>query len=467
MRIVSFLIIFFAFATISLAEKVKIYGTAQSYARSNLNIKYHSEAFTYAEKKICDFPVNEDGQFSVEFEIKKSRLVFLPLGIYKGFLYLEPGKEYELKLPLKKELSPAQKLNPFFEAEELMIGVANIDTNKLNLMIRKLDDKLDAFINQNFHKIYRKKDKSVGIDFANQIKEEFNAVQNQFFKDYLHYRLGFMEFLAYPNAFRKIEEKYFVGKEIQLNNPAYMSLYKKQYGNFLNGFFSQKESPTISAAFKSKNTYQEIFALMNKYPAYENIQFRNLIIATSIFDSYSRKFIGRKKALEIFTQIKKSSGHDYTKELCANFIAKITHLQKDYPAPNFSIGDHQLANYKGKYLYLNFCNTQSYPCLQDFKEIQKLKQQFGQHIEFLSIACDWDESRFEQFAKTNQYDWPIIHIGDQHQLIQQYNVKAFPIYVLIDPEGNIVDATAPGPKENIQMQFIKIARDALRKAYQK
>lgn len=447
----------------SYAEKVVISGTAKSYSGTSIDVMFHSDSFTYVGKKISEFTVDSNGHFSVEFNIDQVQLVYLPLEVYKGFLFVEPGKKYEIKLPPKQVLSPAQKLNPFFEADELMIGVANVDSEDLNVIIRKLDDKLDSFINQNFHQIYRKKERSEGIQFSELIKHEFSYSDHPFFLNYLEYRLGFLEFLADPNSFHSIENKYFKGREILLNNPAYMSLYKKQYGNFFNGYFKQKETSGLTQAFNAKNTYAEIKKLMQKYEAYENPQFMNMIVATSIFDSYSRKFIGKDKALSILSTIKNESSSAYNKNLCNNFISKITHLQKNYPAPDFKIDGVELANYKGKYLYLNFCNTQSYPCLQDFKEIKKLKQQFGQHIEFLSIACDWDIMKWQEFSKTNEYSWKFVHIANQHHLIHEYNVKAFPSYVLIDPKGNIVKAPAQGPKEHIHLEFIKIVRDAIRK----
>lgn len=467
MKALTFLLMILAFSVQTMAEKVIISGSAPTYAGTNLKVKFHSESFTYKDQPLAEFKVNVDGNFSCEFNLDQTQLVFIPLGIYKGFVYLEPGKKYELKFPPKQDLSPAQKLNPFFEADELMLGVANADSDELNLMIRKLDDKLDAFINQNFHKIYRKKEKSVGIEFSKELNEDFKSNVNAFLKEYLKYRLGFLEFLAYPNSFLKIEKKYFLDQELQLKNPAYISLYKKQYGNFLNGYFKQKESTSLSEAFKSETTFKALTVLMKKYPAYQNSQLRNMIITSSIFDSYTRKFIGKGKTLSILKDLKQNAKSSYNRNLCSNYIANITHLQKNYPAPNFSIGDHTLADYKGKYLYLNFCNTQSYPCVQDFKEIEKLKQQFGQHINFLSIACDWNENTVLEFLQKNSYSWSIIPIGDQHQLIHEYKIKAFPSYVLIDPNGNIVKAPAAGPKENIRMEFIKIARDAARKSYNK
>lgn len=128
---------------------------------------YHTDAFTYTSKRITDFKVDENGDYSVEFDIDNTQLIYLPLDVYKGFLYVEPGKKYELSLPPKQELSPAQKLNPFFEADELMLGVANANSNELNRMIRTLDDKMDSFINQNFYKIYRKKRNRKGFNSPN------------------------------------------------------------------------------------------------------------------------------------------------------------------------------------------------------------------------------------------------------------------------------------------------------------
>ncbi|NOU60465.1 peroxiredoxin family protein [Marinifilum caeruleilacunae] len=461
------LTVFLLLSFIGKAEKVVLFGSAKSYSGSTIRVMYHSDSFTYASNKITDFTVNENGEFRVEFDVDQTQLIYLPLEVYKAFLYVEPGQSYELKFPPKQELSPAQKLNPFFEADELMIGVANTKPNELNRNIRKLDDKLDAFINQNFHKIYRKKEKSAGIQFAQQLKEEFSGIKNEFFSEYFRYRLGFLNFLAHPNSFQKIENEFFKDQNIQLNNPAYMSLYKKQYGNFLNGYFKQKESLALSNAFKSENTYADIKKLMQAYPAYADTQLLDMIIATATFDSYTRKFIGKEKSLSIFQDILNASKNKYNQDLCRNYIAKITHLQQNYPAPDFQLGGVQLADYKGKYLYLNFCNTQSYPCLQDFKEIEKLKKQFGQHIEFLSIVCDWDVKNWLEFSKNNKYSWKFVSIADQHHLIHEYKVKAFPSYILIDPKGKIVKAAAQGPKENIHLEFIKIARDAARESYQR
>jgi thiol-disulfide isomerase/thioredoxin len=447
------------------AQQTTIKGTAPSYAGKTIEVKYHQDPFTYHENIIGSFKVDEKGNFSYQFDNKTTRLVFLPLGIYKAFLYVEPNSEYQLRLPKKRELSTAQLVNPYFEHEEIMLGVLNDPKTGINRSIRQFDDQLDAFINQNFHKIYRRKERSLGIDFAKQIKKQFRFQKNVFFQEYCKYRLAFLEYLAYPKQFTRIENQYFNNQKIQLNNPAYMSLFKKQYGNFFNGYLSQKEGIALSKAFENKQAFEAISSLLKKYPAYEKASFRKLIIANATFDSYHRKFISKQKALDILNSLQQNAATKYNQQISKNFIASISHLQNNSAAPNFKIGKYDLAKYKGKYLYLNFCNTQILPCQQDFKEMEKLKKQFGKHIEFLSIACDFNLIKMHDYLKTQNFSWPIVPLGKEHHLLKEYKIKAFPKYILIDPKGNIESANAPGPRENIQMQFIKISRNAIRKAY--
>lgn len=443
---------------------VVVFGEAKSYAGNQITVMHHSNSFTYTEKRITDFTVNQNGKFSFEFQLDETMLIFFHLGAYKAFLYVEPDRKYEIKLPPKQELTPAQKLNPFFKPEELMLGVLHAKPNELNLLIRQFDDQLDAFVHQNFHRIYRQKEKSPGKIFSKQINKEFEQVKHNFFSNYMEYRLGFLEFLSAPENFIAIENKYFKHRKILTNNPAYISLYKKQYGNFFDGYFKQKETKNLSKALLSKNTYGEISKLMQKYPAYQDIRLRNLIIATSVFDAYGRNFIAKNKALSILNAVLNASETAYTKEFCKNLLAEMTKLRENSPAPYFKINNIALSDYKGKYLYLNFCHTQSHVCVQDFKEMEKLKQQFGQHVAFLSIVCD--ESKNPSFSY-DEYSWKFVPLSNQSNLLENYNLVAFPSYFLIDPQGNIVKAPAQGPRENIHLEFLRIMRDAVRNANQK
>lgn len=459
------LILTIVFITTLKAEEVTIYGNNTSYASKSLQIVVNTNPFMAHKKVLKTFDVANDGSFKVIINIDKTELITIPLYTYTGFLYVQPNGKYEIKLPPLKKLSPAQKLNPFFEPEELMLGVVSKDKKELNRLIRIFDDNLDRFINNNFNSIYRRKQQSKGIEFSEQLTQKYANINNAFFQQYVKYRLGFLEFLAYPNNFELLQKKYFRNGFTATNNPACVSLYKKLYSNFLDGYLKHKNQLALTKAMATALPFKAIAKIMEQYPTYKNKVFRDRIIATATYDSFVQKFISKTKALAIFKALKKQSTNSYNKMLCSDFINKITHLQHNTKAPNFNIEGKTLADYKGKYLYLNFCNTQNYACQQDFKLMQQLQKQFGKYVHFVSIVYDWDIKKYQQFMAKHSYNWDFL-VADRNStnnLLQQYNIKAFPSYTLITPYGDILKTNAPSPKDNIRVEFVKIAREMMQK----
>ncbi len=457
------LLLFLIICFVAKAEKVVVYGTAESYAGKTLQIEVTSNPFLGIKRAIQTFEVAANGTFRVEIDMEKTELISIPLYTYTGFLYVQPKEQYEIKLPPFRNLSPAQKLNPFFEPEELMLGVVSKNKYELNRVIRMFDDELDRFISRNFTAVYQKKEQSEGIEFAEKLQQKYSDNPNNFFQEYIKYRLGFLDFLAFPNNFEQLEKKYFNNGFTATNNPACVSLYKKLYGSFLDAHLKKKNQLQLTKAMTQNSPYTAINNIMMRYPAYQNKIFRNRIIATATYDSYLNEMMSKTAALSIFKAIKQQSSDDYNRMLCNDFITQITHLQKNTKAPDFNISGKTLADYKGKYLYLNFCNTQNYTCRQDFKLIQKLQQQFGKYVQFVSIACDWDNKKYQQFIAKHHYNWDFLKAENKGQLLKDYGVKVFPTYVLINAKGDIVNANAPSPKENIKMMFVKIAREMVNK----
>ncbi len=458
------LLLFLTICFVAKAEKVVVYGTAKSYAGKTLRIEVNRNPFTSNKKVLKTFEVATDGTFRATIDVDKTELITIPLYTYTGFLYVQPKGEYKVKFPPFQDLSSAQKLNPYFEPEELMLGVVSNNKYELNRAIRIFDDELDRFISKNFRIIYQKKQQSKGIAFAEKMQQKYADNPNNFFQEYIKYRLGFLDFLAFPNNFEQLEKKYFNNGFTATNNPACVSLYKKLYGNFLDAQLKKKKQLQLTKAMTQHSFYVAINNIMKSYPIYQDKVFRNRIIATASYDSYQNKMMSKTTALSVFRTIKQQSNNDYNRMLCNDFITQITHLQKNTKAPDFNVAGKTLADFKGKYVYLNFCNTQNYTCQQDFKLMQQLQKQFGKYIQFVSIACDWDDKKYQQFITKHHYNWDFLKVENNNtKVVKAYGVKVFPTYVLINPKGDIVKANAPSPKENIRMTFIKIAREMVNK----
>jgi len=153
-----------------------------------------------------------------------------------------------------------------------------------------------------------------------------------------------------------------------------------------------------------------------------------------------------------------------TKNYFAQIAALKEKLPKGAPSPtfdgyeNFKGGKTSLKDLKGKYVYVDVWATWCGPCKAEIPSLKKVEKAYhGKNIEFVSISIDDDRSHGGSWEKANE-DWKKMVAdkelegiqlfapkGWQSDFVQGYMIKGIPRFILIDPNGNIVDASAPRP----------------------
>ena len=111
-------------------------------------------------------------------------------------------------------------------------------------------------------------------------------------------------------------------------------------------------------------------------------------------------------------------------------------------APNFKLCDFKgdsvsLAQYKGKWLLVDFWGTWCSPCLQELPAIQKfyeqMVQKYPEKVDVLTIVCKDEPKSVHKFLKQNNYTFPIV-ISD-NLIDELYKVHGYPSKFLITPTG--------------------------------
>jgi thiol-disulfide isomerase/thioredoxin len=117
---------------------------------------------------------------------------------------------------------------------------------------------------------------------------------------------------------------------------------------------------------------------------------------------------------------------------------------------NFAGGTTSLSNLKGKYVYLDIWATWCAPCKAEIPYLKQIESEFhDRNIEFVSISVD-KENAHETWKKmiTDQNLGGIQLFADNNfesEFIAEYGINAIPRFILLDPEGNIVDADTYRP----------------------
>lgn len=132
-------------------------------------------------------------------------------------------------------------------------------------------------------------------------------------------------------------------------------------------------------------------------------------------------------------------------------------------APTFSLKDqygitHNLEDYKGKVVFLNFWATWCPPCRKEMPEIEEIYKEYGENkkdVIFLGINSEKREN-VEKFLKENNYTFPTV-FEEGEKITSQYFISAFPTSFVIDKNGNVYGYVMGGlTKEQIKNILEKI-----------
>ena len=99
---------------------------------------------------------------------------------------------------------------------------------------------------------------------------------------------------------------------------------------------------------------------------------------------------------------------------------------------------HHLADFKGKYMLLDFWSSGCGPCIMALPEMKEIQEQYKDRLTIISLSSD-TQNRWKAASAQHEMTWQ--NLSDLKQtagLYAVYDVNGIPNYVLISPEGKIV-----------------------------
>lgn len=114
-----------------------------------------------------------------------------------------------------------------------------------------------------------------------------------------------------------------------------------------------------------------------------------------------------------------------------------------------------LSDFKGKYVYIDIWATWCGPCNAEMPCLKKLEEQFeGRNICFVSISSDRDRDTWEKFVKNRRLDGIQLHMGGDQKFMKEICCYGIPHFLLIDREGNFVDANMSRPSDPKTLEML-------------
>ncbi len=127
-------------------------------------------------------------------------------------------------------------------------------------------------------------------------------------------------------------------------------------------------------------------------------------------------------------------------------VADIQERKPGDVAPDFQVktidgGSLRLADFRGKYVLLDFWATWCQPCRKETPNLKAIYDTHGTNQRFVMIGLSLDKTMDvpRNYAKTNNLHWAQGFLGDWSKtaLPAKYGVDGIPSIFLIDPTGKI------------------------------
>lgn len=104
----------------------------------------------------------------------------------------------------------------------------------------------------------------------------------------------------------------------------------------------------------------------------------------------------------------------------------------------------QLAEFKGKYVLLDFWASWCPDCRKDIPAVKAMYEKYGKNVVFIGVSFDTDRDRWAKCVADNGMTWRQVSELKrmrEAKIAQTYGVQWIPSMTLVGPDGKVVLST--------------------------
>ena len=418
-----------------------ISGTILNGESKNLRLSGLNNSFN----KTID--ISEKGTFNDTLNVDAGHyMIFTDGGVV--YLYLEPSYSLNLSLNVKdysssiKFSGEGSEINNYLVAKrkkqhELegknVFEVNEADFKKLQNDIRTV---LIAFLStQNeLPESYKKKEKrNIKYTYLNKLN------------DYEFYHAHYTK-----NPDFKVSEEFLKeGEELDYNNEEdYFFSYG--YANLVGTYYNEQAEKIA----ESESIPHDV-ALMKAIGTATNDSIKNTLL-------YKKAQFGVTYTSDIeayYTAFMEASTNQKHKDAITENYTILRTTSKGKPSPKFvdyknnAGGTTSLDDLKGKYVYIDVWATWCAPCKAEIPFLKEVEQKYhDKNIEFVSISIDSskDHDKWKKMVADMELGGIQLMADNdfKSKFVEEYFIKGIPKFILLDPDGIIINPNAPRPSDD-------------------
>jgi len=432
--IITILTLFISLSLFAKSGKIVLSGQVQNFSATSIKITHLNN------QKLVSAELDADGNFSMSTKIEDGYYL-LKYGRNTAYIYLYPKDKLTLNFDAKH-----------FENTLVFDGQGSARNNYLAEKTR-----IDTQLTKDLEAFY-KVDEAGYLKNIENVKNTHAALLatyevNSFFKIAEGKSLEYDRLLSIQNY--KSNYKFYLGDEISPSEEFYEPLaalkldneddYKKQ------PYFRYLVNSVWSKRIEAAPDVEGMLDVLREVPSQAVL----ISLMNGFYSKISSNKERSKDYLDLIKLLTKDKPFIEAAEKQYQEVLKSQGLNQGDISPEFSYETVDgkmisLSDLKGKYVYIDVWATWCGPCIKQVPYLKKLEERYhDKNVVFVSISVDKEEVKatWKQMIIDKQLGGLQLFADKSFDsaFMDAYAVNSIPRFILIDPEGKIVDTEAPRP----------------------
>ena len=436
-------LVFAMLALVASAQNVTLTGRTNQ-TNSMMRLFVYEDLINETGLLIDQSRSDKQGNFILEGTLNQ----ILPARIYVGLEYvdliLSPNATYDVDI-----IIPEQKENvSYFEKELPTLRVKRASDQGLYRQVIYSEEIINSYLIEHFNQIYRGRQLRYIDSIQNTINKEVPDIKSDYVKAHNRYKIASVRLGISTDGGKKIIKDYYDGQPVLYTQNAYMDLFKELFDGYFNSaaYDSHQLNQAFTAGSAAFKTYLDTDPLMARNPRLSEL--------ITIFNLQKLCYGDRNTkslAQEHLNHIKEHTKYTEHRTIIGNFFTRYNRLAAGSDAPKFTLKDSEgksvsLSDYKNSLVLLQFVDGVSPFIERQYAELRSLHHQWQDSVQILTIVPHDKMEPVKRYFEEKRQDWPLLDLGDNILLLEAYNIRTFPEYILINRNNKIGEAPAPSPE---------------------
>ena len=409
----------------------------------------------------------EDSDDTLSYYPNETSSVYFDYGPWQCYFFVEKDRDYQVILPDISKISEEWKRNPFFKKEKIHVDLY-FDSGfpgetDINTVIRDFEKEFKPFIDKQILRYYQpelakqKRDSFILVNY-----KPIDTSDQSFYLEYIRSKKAILEFSSSDHDLLKLIKQYLSSEKANFRNPAYRNLFELLLQDYFN-FKSQFEGFNDLLLSLHNPDPSDLLRILENDPLMENDMILEYVVYNEIYKAYYSGFYNKSKLLSFMDSFSAENKVAGSKKLAEHIKKKFLNMETGYPVPAFkkisiqgdTLNTDSLYN---KYIYLGFLDITGFASLQEIEYLKLIYSKHKKYLDIISFIITPDPENLKEFIEHHSIQWPVIPVERNDRVLVDYQVRAIPVFYLVDKNGKLLFNPAAAPSENFEYQLFELLK---------